>query len=300
MAVSGTVKNPIGLAVAGWGAFARAAPGNARARSGSAVATSTRKRSGRWPRSSGPIFCDRLPRASETHGPSDQNRRSGIASGLTRGFKKVNPRSLRIRLLQTAVLAVTLVFTSLPVYSQAPDALIVDVYPAQDREDKAALYAVVQQLPPPPKEIDVPQEWRSGVPLRVMVTAAPSGVTTLERRRAGDAPCMRCTAQHFFIVPEDIPVGRYRELSASRHPPGPVTYLFVKGKEYALVNIRVQRTAEGLRLDNAELMRTGFMIPIFKERIRLRFEAPLAAGSLKDEVIKAALADTDLFMREYR
>ena len=36
------------------------------------------------------------------------------------------------------------------------------------------------------------------------------------------------------------------------------------------------------------------MIPIFKERIRLRFEAPLPAGSLRDEVVKAALADTDI------
>ena len=86
-----------------------------------------------------------------------------------------------------------------------------------------------------------------------------------------------------------------------RHAPGPVTYLFVKGKEFALFYIRVQRTAEGLlRLDNAELMRTGFMIPIFKERIRLRFEKPLPASSLRDEVVKAALADTDIYMREHR
>ena len=212
----------------------------------------------------------------------------------------MNPRSLRIRLLQAAALAASLVITSLPVYPQAPDAPIVGVYPAQDRQDKAALYAVVQQLPPPPENMDVPQEWRSGVPLRVMITAAPSGVTTTERRRAGDAPCMRCTAQHFFIVPEDIPVGRYRELSALRHAPGPVTYLYVKGKEFALFYIRVQRTAEDLRLDNAELMRTGFMLPFLKERIRLRFEAPLPADSLKDEVVKVALADTGLFMRDRR
>ena len=104
----------------------------------------------------------------------------------------------------------------------------------------------------------------------------------------------------FFIVPEDTPVGRYHELSALRHSPGPVTYLFVKGKEYALYGIRVQRTAEGFRLDNAELMRTGFMIPIFKERIRLRFEAQLPAGSMRDEVVQAALADTGLLMREHR
>ena len=47
-------------------------------------------------------------------------------------------------------------------------------------------------------------------------------------------------------------------------------------------------------------MRTGFMIPIFKERIRLRFEKSLPAGSLRDEVVKAALADTDIYMREHR
>ncbi len=205
---------------------------------------------------------------------------------------------LRIRLFQTVVMAATLVLTSLAVYSQAPDAPITGVYPAQDRKDKAALYAIVQQLPPPPANMDVPQEWRSGVPLRVMITAAPSGVTTSERKRAGDTPCMRCTAQHFFIVPEDIPVGRYRKLRALlRHAPGPVTYLFVKGKEYFLYGIRVQRTAEGFRLDKAELMRTGFMLPIFKGRIRLRFEAQIPAGSIRDEVVQAALADTDYLMR---
>ncbi len=194
-----------------------------------------------------------------------------------------------------------LVLASLVAYSETPDAQIVGIYPAQDRQDKAALYAVVQQLPPPPENMDAPQEWRSGVPLRMMNTAGPSGVRTSKREKAGGAPCMRCTAQHFFIVPEDIPLGSYRELNALRHAPGPVTYLFVKGKEFFLYGIRVRRTAEGLlRLDNAELMRTGFMIPIFKERIRLRFGAPLPAGSLKDEVVKAALADTGLFMREGR
>ena len=66
----------------------------------------------------------------------------------------------------------------------------------------------------------------------------------------------------------------------------------MKGKEYALYGIRVQRTAEGFKLDNAELMRTDFMLPIFKERIRLRFEARLPAGSMRDEVVQAALADT--------
>ena len=200
--------------------------------------------------------------------------------------------------LKLGVVAATLVLTSLAVYSQAPDAPITGVYPAQDRKDKAALYAIVQQLPPPPANMDVPQGWRSGVPLRVMITAAPSGVTTSERKRAGDTPCMRCTAQHFFIVPEDIPEGRYRKLRALlRHAPGPVTYLFVKGKEYFLYGLRVQRTAEGFRLDKAELMRTGFMLPIFKGRIRLRFEAQIPAGSIRDEVVQAALADTDFRMR---
>ena len=225
---------------------------------------------------------------------------SGFQGAEPVGRFTEHPRSLRIRLLQTAVLTATLVLTSLSVYSQAPDAPITGVYPAQDRKAKAALYAIVQQLPPPPSNMDVPQEWRSGKPLRVMITAAPSGLTTSERNQAGDAPCMRCTAQHFFIVPEDIPVGRYRELSALRHAPGPVTYLFVKGKEYFLYGIRVQRTAEGFRLDNAELMRTGFMLPIFKGRIRLRFEAQLPAGSMRDEVVQVALADTGLLMREHR
>ena len=212
----------------------------------------------------------------------------------------MNPRSLRIRLLQAAALTASLVFTSLPVYPQAPDAPIVGVYPAQDRQDKAALYAVVQQLPPPPENMDVPQEWRSGVPLRVMIHRRAFGGDDYRAQTSRRRPLHAVHGAAFFHRARGYsggPVSRIERL-ASRA--GPVTYLYVKGKEFALFHIRVQRTAEGLRLDNAELMRTGFMIPIFKERIRLRFEAPLPAGSLKDEVVKAALADTGLFMRDRR
>lgn len=70
-----------------------------------------------------------------------------------------------------------------------------------------------------------------------------------------------------------------------------VTYLDVKGREYALFHIHVRRTEKGLRLLGAELMRTGFVPPVLKKRLRLRFDAPLAAGARWDRIVAAALAD---------
>ena len=192
--------------------------------------------------------------------------------------------------LQIAVLAATVVLIPFATHSQTSIDAIEGVYPAQG-QDELALYAILQRLPLPPDDIPVPSEWRGGILARVMITAGRSGATTSARRRAGDGPCRRCTAQHFFLLPKGLTIGRARDISALRHPPGAVTYLYVKGKEYALVDIRVRRTADGLHLERADLMRTGFRPPIFKERLRLRLEAPLNPGSRSEELVATALAD---------
>ena len=67
--------------------------------------------------------------------------------------------------------------------------------------------------------------------------------------------------------------------------------ILMKGKEYGLFRIHVRRVADGFRLKGAKLMRTGFVPPILKKRLRLRFDSPLALGSRRDEIVAMALAD---------
>ena len=160
---------------------------------------------------------------------------------------------------------------------------------------QAALYGILQQLPVPPPGVAVPQSWRNGTLLRVLITAG-----SRSRSQPNDLPCRQCTAQHFFLVPSQFPTEANRKLRAMRHAPGRVTYLDVKGKEYALFHIRVRRTEEGFRLTGATLMRTGFVPPILKKRIRLHFDAPLPAGASRDGIVARALAETGESMPDTR
>lgn len=182
-----------------------------------------------------------------------------------------------------------------PVLAQLPTDGIQGVYPAQSRQGQTSLYGILQQLPPPPRDIPAPQSWRNGVLLRVMVTAGPAS-----RGQSGAAACRQCTAQHFFLIPSEFPTGAHRKLRALRHPPGQVTYLDVKGKEYALFHIRVRRTEAGLLLTGATLMRTGFVPPILKKRLRLRFDVELPAGAARAGIVATALADTRESMPDAR
>ena len=152
--------------------------------------------------------------------------------------------------IRMATLALLVMACSV-VRGQAPIGGIQGVYPAQVRPGQAALFGILQELPPPPPEMRVPQAWRDGTLLRVLITAGSSA-----RSQANDLPCRQCTAQHFFLFPSQFPTGAHRKLRAMRHAPGRVTYLDVKGKEYALFHIRVRRTEDGLRLTGATLMRT--------------------------------------------
>ena len=188
--------------------------------------------------------------------------------------------------IRLAILAF-LVITCSVAQGQVPTGGIQGVYPAQVRPGQAALYGILQELPPPPPEMRVPQAWRDGTLLRVLISAGSSA-----HSQSNDLPCRQCTAQHFFLVPSQFPTGAHRKMRAMRHAPGRVTYLEVKGKEYALFHIRVRKTDDGLRLTGATLMRTGFVPPILKKRIRLRFDAPLAAGARRDGIVAGALAET--------
>ena len=200
-------------------------------------------------------------------------------------------RLMQRRVAVQMVILATVVLTYSAAHALTPTDGIQGVYSAQDRQSETSLYAILQQLPPPPGDMPVPPAWRNGVLLRVLVTAGPSGVETSTRRQPSDVPCRQCTAQHFFLLPSQLSIGAHQKLRALRHPPGGVTYLDVKGREYALFHIHVRRTEKGLRLLGAELMRTGFVPPVLKKRLRLRFDAPLATGARWDRIVAAALAD---------
>ena len=195
-------------------------------------------------------------------------------------------RSRRGRAVRLAILA-ALIFACSTLHGQAPAGGIHGVYPVQVRRGQAVLYGIVQELPPPPLGVPVPQSWHDGTLLRVMITAGPEA-----HSQPNEVSCRQCTAQHFFLFPSQLSTGVRRKLRALRYPPGRVTYLDVKGKEYALFHIRIRRTENGFHLTGATLMRTGFVPPILKKRLRLRFDVPLAAGTRRAGIVAAALAET--------
>ena len=57
--------------------------------------------------------------------------------------------------------------------------------------------------------------------------------------------------------------------------------------EYASVGL----TDDGSTLERATLMRTGFLPPIFKGRIQVRFDDRLDSGVRTDEIVAMAMAD---------
>ena len=117
---------------------------------------------------------------------------------------------------------------------------------------------------------------------------------------ADGGPCAQCTALHYFVLPEQTRIGKSVNLHPLRYAPGYVTYLHANGQEYALGSIRVRWTAEGPRLERAELMRTGFVPPLFKSKMRLRFDEPLGSGPEADDIEALARADVAEFVRSFR
>ena len=164
-------------------------------------------------------------------------------------------------------------------YAQTGDTVL-GIYPARISKGTVAVYGVLRQIPDHPLA--------KGTVLAVQITADESEASTAARREAGGEPCPDCTAAHYFLV---------REPAQARpkilvHAPGPVTYIHVGGREYALGSIRLAWNDEGKpRLERATLMQTGFVPPIFKRKIRIRFDAQPEPGPRADEIAKMALAD---------
>ena len=78
-------------------------------------------------------------------------------------------RLMRRGLAVQMVILATVVLTYSAAHALTPTDGIQGVYSAQDRQSETSLYAILQQLPPPPGDMPVPQAWRNGVLLRVLV-----------------------------------------------------------------------------------------------------------------------------------
>ena len=98
------------------------------------------------------------------------------------------------------------------------------------------------------------------------------------------------TASHYFAVPRDVST-RVR-LDALRSAPGPNHFIQINGREYALQRIMVGVREGRLRLEEAVLVRTGFLPMIIRRRIELRLDSALNPGLPADEMTAKALEDT--------
>ena len=182
--------------------------------------------------------------------------------------------------LRRGVLGVGLAVCLLPAaHGQTPGAVL-GVYSARIQDDTTAVYGIIRQIH------DYPLS--RGTVLAVQVTAAPDEASTAARRQAGEQPCHTCTTTHYFLVRE--PADARPKLLI--HAPGPVTYIHVDGREYMLGSVRLAWPDEGgPRLERATLMQTGFAPPLFKRRIRIRFDAPVEPGPRADRIVEMAMAD---------
>ena len=183
--------------------------------------------------------------------------------------------------LSRAVAALAVCLVPWAAHAQASLDRLWGVYTAEINGG-VVLHGIVRQ----PANFQTPK----GTVLEVFVAAAGDGETTAARRLAGNAACADCTARHTFLLPEGSGSGR-RNLDFLVDVPGPVTYIHVDGKEYMLAGIRIRRTDDGSTLERATLMRTGFLPPIFKGRIQVRFDARLDSGVRTDEIVAMAMAD---------
>lgn len=96
-------------------------------------------------------------------------------------------RLMRRRVAVQMVILATVVLTCSAAHALTPTDGIQGVYSAQDRQSETSLYAILQQLPPPPGDMPAPPAWRNGVLLRVLVTAQGLRVWRL---RPGGSPVM--------------------------------------------------------------------------------------------------------------
>ena len=164
------------------------------------------------------------------------------------------------------------------VSAQPPVERFWGVYPAHGK-GQPLLHAVVRS---------VTMSREEGGPQRTLLNVL---VTTAGGDNAGRAPCPVCTASHMFALPATGRASGSQMLSAMRHPPGPVTYLHLGGKEYMVTGIRIRWLAGQAQLERASLLQTGFLP--FKKRIRLRLDAPLPAGPEAQRIAAKAFADVE-------
>ena len=116
--------------------------------------------------------------------------------------------------IRMAILAILFIHCS-TAFGQTPTDGIQGVQPAGFRLGQPVLYGILQQLPSPPLNAAVPEGWRNGVLLRVMITAEPAA-----QWRTGGAACRQFTAQHFFLFPSESRHRGAAEAASAAPPPG--------------------------------------------------------------------------------
>lgn len=158
---------------------------------------------------------------------------------------------------------------------------VLSVQPATVKDGTIEVFGIVRRLGKHPFE--------DGTTLAVQVTAADSDASTALRLEADGEPCPDCTTTHYFLLREP---GEEHPKMLVRAAPGPVTYLHIDGKEYMVRSIGLSWTDGRPMLERATLLQTGFMPPLFKRRVRIRFDAPLDPGPLADAVAGMARRDT--------
>ena len=158
---------------------------------------------------------------------------------------------------------------------------VLSVQPATIRDGAIELYGIVRGIHD--------RTFEDASVLAVQVTAADSDASTTLRLAAGDEPCPNCTTTHYFLLRE--PSKESPEI-LTQAVPGPITYLHIDGKEYVVWRVNLSWTDDAQpRLARATLMQTGFAPPIFKRRIRIRFDAPLEPGPVTDGITAMAQRD---------
>ena len=146
---------------------------------------------------------------------------------------------------------------------------VLSVQPATIKDGAVELYGIVRGIHD--------RTFEDASVLGVQVTAADSDASTILRLEAGGEPCPNCTTTHYFLLRE--PSEESPEV-LTRAVPGPLTYLHIDSKEYMVWRVNLSWTDDAQpQLERATLMQTGFAPPIFKRRIRIRFDAPLEPGA---------------------
>lgn len=166
------------------------------------------------------------------------------------------------------------------------EAKLLNVQPATIKDGEISLYGVIREIPNYP--------FGEGTVLAVKVTASDSDATTESRRNAQGAPCVFCTTMHYFLVTkenEDRPEILYRTA------PGPVTYIHIDNKEYMVGSVDLGWKDDKPQLEKVTLLQTGFVPPLFKRRIHIRFDAPIEVTAEADKIADMALRDAFHYMR---